>query len=83
MPLQRLQAARQRMVGTKQSLKAVEKGQAKAVYIARDADPHVIDPLMKLCEQKQVPVIMVDSMEMLGRLCAIKVGAASAAITAE
>lgn len=83
MPLERLKAARQKTIGTKQTLKAVEKGQAKIVFIARDADPHVIDPLMKMCEQKAVPVVRVDSMELLGRACEIKVGSASAAIVTE
>ncbi|QGG49191.1 L7Ae/L30e/S12e/Gadd45 family ribosomal protein [Heliorestis convoluta] len=80
MPLERLKTARQRTVGTKQTLKAVEKGQVEVVYVAQDADPHVINPLMKKCEEKAVPVIQIDTMEALGLACGIKVGSASAAI---
>ncbi|MBC9785247.1 50S ribosomal protein L7Ae-like protein [Heliobacillus mobilis] len=83
MPLERLKSARQRTVGTKQTLKAVEKGQAKQVFVAVDADPYVINPLMKLCEEKAIPVVNVDTMEALGQACHIKVGCASAAIMAE
>ncbi|MBM7865899.1 50S ribosomal protein L7Ae-like protein [Heliobacterium undosum] len=83
MPLERLKQARQKTVGTKQTLKAVEKGQVKLVYIAGDADPHLVNPLMKLCEEKAIPVVNVDSMEALGLACNIKVGSASAAIVAE
>lgn len=83
MPLERLKAARQKTVGTKQTLKAVEKGQAKLVFIARDADPQVVNPLMKLCEQKAVPIFTVESMQILGLACNIKVGSASAGIVNE
>lgn len=75
-----VRAARRRAVGTKQALKAVSRGAAKAVYVARDAEPHVVRGLIDLCSQKQVAVFEVDSMADLGRTAGIKVGAAAVAI---
>lgn len=78
--VERLKAAKKRVVGTKQTSKAVEKGEARIVYIARDSEKNVIETLEKLCKEQSVEIIYVDSMEQLGELCGIEVGAASAAI---
>lgn len=67
-------------IGTKQTLKAVEKGIAGLVYIARDAEAKVTKPVIDLCNQKNIPVQFVDTMAELGSACAIDVGAAAAAI---
>jgi len=78
--VERLTEARQRAVGTKQVTRAVEKGLALEVYVARDAEPHVTRHLLALCRQQGVAVIEVDTMRALGRACGVEVGAASAAI---
>lgn len=80
MPYERLKNAGKKAVGTKQTTKAVQKGIAKAVFIAQDAEPRIVDPLRSLCEEKGVEVVMVDSMQELGKACDIEVGSASAAI---
>lgn len=78
--MQRLVQARRKTVGTKQTQKAVEKGQVLVVYIARDAEEKVTAPLVGLCDEKGVEVVFVDRMQELGEACGIKVGAASAAV---
>lgn len=83
MPLARLSAARRKTVGSKQTLKAVLRKEAKAVYIAADAERHVTEPIRQACAQNNVTVIEVDSMRTLGRTCGIDVGCAAAAITEE
>ncbi len=77
---QRLQAAREKTVGTKQTIKALKKDQAITVYIAENAERNIIEPILAACREKQVPVVRVDSMKTLGKACGIKVGCASAAI---
>lgn len=79
-PYDEVRAARRRAVGTRQALKAVARDQAAAVFVARDAEPHVTRELVRLCEEKNVPIVYVDSMAELGRACGIQVGAAAAAI---
>lgn len=67
-------------IGIKQSLKAVENGNAKTVFIAKDAEEKVVGKLKTLCEEKSVTVIYVDSMKQLGKACGIEVDAAAASL---
>ena len=83
MAYKRLMAARKRTVGSKETLKAIEKGRAKVVYVAQGADRHVVDPIIQASAAKGIPVIRVDSMVALGKACHIEVGCASAAIVEE
>lgn len=77
---ERLLSSRKKTVGAKQTLKAIERGQAKAVYVAKDADRFVIDPILQLSNAKGIPIIQVDTMQSLGKACRIEVGCAVAAI---
>lgn len=83
MPASSLEEAEKKTVGAKQTLKALQKGAAKKVFIASDAEQHVIKPLLQLCHEKNVPVVMVDTMKDLGKACGIEVGCASAALVEE
>ena len=69
-----------KVIGIKQSIKAVEKETAVEVYIADDADARLISPLQQACSNQNVPAIAGHSMEELGRACGIDVGAAAVAI---
>lgn len=81
MAYERISSARKKTVGTKQTLKAIERGQARAVFVAQNADRHVVEPVIQLCASKGIPVIHVESMHALGKACGIEVGCATAAIT--
>ncbi|MGE5573461.1 MAG: ribosomal L7Ae/L30e/S12e/Gadd45 family protein [Bacteroidota bacterium] len=78
-----LKMAKRKAVGTKQTIKALERGEAKVIYLARDAEEKVIKNVMELCKANGVQIIHVDTMAQLGKACGIEVGAASAAILAE
>lgn len=69
-----------RVVGIKQSTRAVRDGKAQLVFIARDADPHVTQQLENLCKEKCIEIVQVETMRELGNACGIDVGAASAVI---
>lgn len=69
-----------RIVGVKQIRKALMKGTAQQVFLARNADPDMTEAVLKLCSQRDVPCTWVSSMESLGNACGIDVGAAAAAI---
>lgn len=77
--MERLKNACNRVVGTKQTQKAVEKGQVQVVYVARDAEERVVAPIVRLSEEKSLELVLVDTMAELGKACRIKVGAAAAA----
>jgi large subunit ribosomal protein L7A len=67
-------------IGVKQTIKAVQKGLCKCVYIARDADRTIIKDLEELCGGMGVPLKYADSMKQLGKACGIEVGASAAGI---
>jgi len=81
--LEQLRSASLKTVGTKETMKAVQSGRAKKVFVAEDAEVHVTRPLRQLCQQRDVLVVYVSSMRELGKFCGIEVGAASAAIVEE
>lgn len=68
-----------KVVGAKQTVKAVEKGLAKVVYLAADADRRLVLPVNELCVREGVPVDTSLSMVELGKACGIEVGAAAVA----
>ncbi len=83
MSYERIKASDSKVVGSKQVTKAVEKGQAVAVVLARNAEDRVVAPLARLCENKSVEVVWVEDMVALGKACGIEVPTAAAAILAE
>jgi len=78
--LQQLQQARKKTVGSKQTLKAVQRGQAKVVYVARDAEKQVTEAIVQVCSDQNIPVVEVETMRILGRICGIEVACAVAAV---
>ena len=75
----RLATAR-RVVGTKQTMKAIQAGQAELVYLARDADEHVTGPVRRECAARGIAVVEEETMAELGKACSIEVGAAVACV---
>lgn len=69
-----------KVVGAKQTAKAVEKDRVAMVYLASDADERVLRPIREVCSQKGVKVETVPTMAELGRACGIDVGAAAIAL---
>jgi len=65
-------------VGVKQTIKAVEKGAAKMVFVAKDADERVVGKIVELCKKDNIQITYVESMKQLGKACNIDVGAAVA-----
>ena len=72
--------ATNRVVGVKQSRKAIREGRAARVFLASDADPAVTDPIAAECAAQGIPVERGSSMAQLGRACRITVGAAAAVL---
>ncbi|RLG60697.1 50S ribosomal protein L7ae [Candidatus Geothermarchaeota archaeon] len=67
--------------GTNETTKAVERGQAKIVFIAKDVDPpEIVAHLPLLCKEKKVPYMFVPSKAELGSAAGLEVAAASVCI---
>ena len=68
-------ASQEKVVGVKQSRKAIREGRAKQVYLACDADPAVTDPVAQSCWEAGIPMNQDCTMAQLGHACGITVGA--------
>ena len=75
-------ASQEKVVGVKQSRKAIREGRARRVYLACDADPAITDPIAASCAQAGIPVGTDYPLTQLGPACRITVGAAVVAVLA-
>ena len=69
-----------KIVGVKQVRRALADSRVKQLFVARDADPHLTQPLERQAEEQGVPVNGTYSMKALGSAFGIAVGASVAAV---
>lgn len=67
-------------VGMKETERAIERNEARAVFIASDCDARIADPLKALCAEHDIPTVTDFTKKEIGRACGIKVKAAACAI---
>lgn len=72
-----------KVVGAKQTRRALREEKALRVYYAADADPALWEPVVALCREMGIPVTEAPGMKELGHACSIAVGAAVAALVRE
>lgn len=65
-----------KVVGVKQSKKAIRDGSAAAVFVAADAEARVTRPICELCSEQHIEVTTVETMQELGHAAGIEIGAA-------
>lgn len=78
--IEELKNAANKVVGLKQLLRGLEADEIGAVYIADDADEALKERIMEAIGGKEIHVIYVETMRLLGDECGIDVGAACAGI---
>ncbi|OLZ10959.1 ribosomal L7Ae/L30e/S12e/Gadd45 family protein [Sulfobacillus thermosulfidooxidans] len=83
MDIDALKNRRRRVVGMRETLKKIAQGTVLCVYIAQDAEARVIEEIVNQSTTRHIPIEYVGSMDELGRLCGIEVGAACAALLPE
>ena len=69
-----------KVVGIKQLRRALTDQTAELVFLAKDADPALTEPLMAQCREGGVEVVSDVTMAELGKACGIAVSSAAAAI---
>jgi large subunit ribosomal protein L7Ae len=68
--------------GTNETTKAVERGNAKLVFVAEDVQPEeIVMHLPELADEKDIPYVFVESQDDVGHAAGLEVGSAAAAIT--
>ena len=80
MSMELLKAGAKHVIGVEQTAKAIEKGTAKIVFVASDAEAGVVEPLLRACAEAGLAYEETATMQELGKACGIHVGAAAAAI---
>ena len=68
------------VTGSRATVKAVERGQAEAVFVATDAEKRFTLPVKEACAARGIPLTEVPSMRELGRAARLQVNAAAAAV---
>lgn len=69
-----------RVVGTKQTLKALNNEKVALVFIADDASPFQVDPVISRAKELGVDIVYVPTMNELGIACEVEVRTATAAL---
>ncbi|MDQ0186416.1 large subunit ribosomal protein L7A [Cytobacillus kochii] len=81
MSYEKVLQAKEIIVGTKQTVKALKSGIVSEVVIASDTNFQVKSMIEEAAKDHNVPITYVDSMKKLGKACGIDVGAAAVALT--
>ena len=69
-----------KVVGAKQTRRALRDGKAVRIFLAQNADPALTEPIETLSKEFGVEVEWIPTMKELGTACGIAVGAAVAAV---
>lgn len=72
--------AKEIVVGARQVKRALLKDEVESVWIAKNANYHIIKGIIELCESKGIKIKQVEKMSKLGKMFEIDVNATSVAI---
>lgn len=79
--VQHIKDVKDKIVGLKQTLRALQQGKVEKVYIADDVEEHVFRKVTEMCREKEVLLVKLNcNQRELGRICQIEVGAAVVAL---
>lgn len=79
---QLIKETKDKIIGLKQTLRAIQQDKVVQVFIASDVEEHIIRKINDSCTDKQIPIVALNlSQKELGKLCQIEVGASIIAIT--
>ena len=81
MSYEKVKQAKETIIGTKQAVKAMQKGLVKEVYIALDVEEKIIEPARLTAQENNVFIHYVESKVDLGKACGLRVSASVVAIT--
>ncbi|MFH5911590.1 ribosomal L7Ae/L30e/S12e/Gadd45 family protein [Clostridium perfringens] len=69
-----------KVIGIKQSTKAMKNGEGKILYVAKNANDKMVTPLVELAGKCGIEIKHVKNMKILGEMCGIDVKSAVALI---
>lgn len=65
-----------KVIGVKQSRKAIRDGNAAEVFVALDAEKRIVGPIYELCSETDTKLTEITTMAELGDAAGIDVGSA-------
>jgi len=68
------------IVGTKQTIRALQSNEVIEVIVAKDASGKVTQQVVELAQGLNVPCTYVESKKQLGKACGIDVGTSTAGV---
>ena len=78
--MENLKTSANKVVGSKQVLRALKTGTLARVYVANDADTFLFQRVARAAEEAGVPTIRVATMKELGEACRVAVPTAAAGL---
>ncbi len=69
-----------KVIGFKESTRALKNQEVRKLIIARDAEGHIVEPLLRLAKKESIEVVRIETMKQLGRKCGIGLNAAVVAL---
>ena len=75
-----IKEARNAVVGMRRSLKLIEAGEARKVFVAGDVEPNMTKTILDACRLAKVPIELVATKAELGKACGIDVDASVAVL---
>ena len=69
-----------KVIGTKQTLKAIGEGKANTIVLAEDTDDVLKEKIISAAQAAQIPIVMYPDKKQLGLVCHIECQAAVIAI---
>ena len=78
--MQELKSSKKRIIGLKQTIRAIVNNTLKRVYLAKDADSYIMQSVINACNGKDLEIVYIDTMKELGEACGIEIGASTAGI---
>ncbi len=67
-----------KVIGVKQSLKSMKNGLGETLYIAKDANNSLTQPLIEYAHNININIQHVDTMKELGKMCGLQIESAAA-----
>lgn len=78
--MENLKGNQNKVVGTKQVIRALNGSTASKVYVANDADTFLFQRVSTAAEKAGVACVRVETMKELGEACGVSVPTAAAAL---
>lgn len=75
-----LKSSKKRIIGLKQTIKAIKEDKVCKVYIAKDADECIKNNIVEVCNGRDLNIVYVNTMKELGEACGIEVKASTASL---